>query len=312
MARVKLPQMDARNLGIFAALLVVLLATMSAWATYQRSHKQAPAASSTLPAYPSSQASPAPSPSLSPLPHMSDNFATTYSLQEASSAKLSTNPNWWLSSGGLFYSKSGIAQTIQGMLASGSKWQVAYQKSNPIDTDGGTHPQNIFRLVARAKYAQESQQAFFRIDADNLSSSPNRNQSNGLFFFNRYQDADNLYYTGIRVDGFAVIKKKYHGTYYTMAEKQIFSGTYDHDSSPNLLPHHVWIGLRSQVTTNQDGSVNISLWSDLGQSGNWQLVDTATDNGLTYGGPAILQLGYGGIRTDFMDVSFRQYLLSQI
>jgi hypothetical protein len=226
--------------------------------------------------------------------------------------KLSLSSNWWLSSGGLFYSKSGIGQTIHGALAQGSKWQAAYQKSNPIDTDNGTHPQNIFRLVARAKYAQVTQVAYFRIDADNLSQSPNRNQSNGLFFFNRYQDADNLYYTGIRVDGFAVIKKKYHGTYYTMAEKQILPGTYNHDSQPDLLPHNTWIGMRSQVTTSSNGTVVINLWSDLGQSGNWQLVDTATDNGSSYGGPVISQAGYGGIRTDFMDVSFKQYSLAQL
>lgn len=39
---------------------------------------------------------------------------------------------------------------------------------------------------------------------------------------NRCRDADNLYYVSIRMDGYAIIKKKYEGIYYTFAYAKIF------------------------------------------------------------------------------------------
>ena len=121
--------------------------------------------------------------------------------------------------------ENGIGKTIQGDFPEGSKWQKKYEKSNPKDTDNGTHPQNIFRLVTKAKWQNFDQEAYFRINRLNLSSSDNRNESNGILLFNRYEDGDNLYYTGLRVDGTAVIKKKYAGKYYTLSEKVFFPGS---------------------------------------------------------------------------------------
>jgi hypothetical protein len=248
----------------------------------------------------------------SPFLYTFDSKEPTDILNEAGSMKESESPYWWVNSGGYLILKNGTGSTILGSLEEGARWQSEYARTNPRDTDNGTHPQNIFRLVARSVWKNFRQEAFFKIDKDNLSQSENRNESNGLLFFNHYQDGQNLYYTGIRVDGNAVIKKKIAGTYYTMAITQIFPGTYDHDKNPNLLPHNVWIGMRSEIIDNTDGSVEIRLYTDKGVPGQWQLVLSAKDDGKSFGGKVIGKPGYAGIRTDFMDVEFKNYKLENI
>jgi len=242
------------------------------------------------------------------LPSFKDTFGKTYVLQEAGKMYKSLSTNWWLNSGGLFVVKNGVGQTIQGRLAESALWRQKYGSSNPAETDNGYHPQNIFRLVTRSKWRNLQQDAYFKITADNLSGDEHRQASNGLLLFNRYQDGYNLYYTGIRVDGYAVVKKKIKGVYYTMALKQIFPGTeYDRKSNPNLLPKKKWIGLRSIVTTNKDKTVSIKLFMDENWKGNWKLICEATDDGKKYGGKPFLDKQYAGIRTDFMDVQFDNY-----
>ena len=188
-------------------------------------------------------------------------------------------------------------------------WRVAFFISNSLDTDNVYHPQNIFRLVARNKWQNLNQETYFQITKDNLSASPNRNATNGLLFFNCYQDAFNLYYTGIRVDGAAVIKKKINGTYYTLAQKSFYyaDAPYNRDTNPNLIPGQKWIGLRSEIKTNSDNTISIKLFIDKENNGNWQLALEAKDDGRSYGGAAILSEGYAGIRTDFMDAEFDRY-----
>lgn len=239
--------------------------------------------------------------------------ADTYIVKEASSMEASQSSEWWLSSGGYFYSTNGVGSTILGVLSATDPWRVAYSLSNSLDTDNGYYPQNIFRLVLRSQWQNFQQQSYFKIINDNLSASPNRNSSNGLLFFNRYQDSFNLYYTGIRVDGYATIKKKINGTYYTLAYKPfIKESVYNRDSNPNLLPKNIWIGMRSVVQNNTDGTVSIKLYVDNGKTGNWVLVAEAKDDGKKYGGPAFTKEGYAGIRTDFMDVEFDDYSISSL
>lgn len=234
-------------------------------------------------------------------------------LEETGEMENSSSPYWWLNSGGLFYLKNGTSKTVQGELSKYSKWRLAYSAANSADTDEGYHPQNIFRLVSRNKWKNFRQEIYYRVIKDNLSASPNRNASNGILLFNRYRDGRNLYYTGLRVDGAAIIKKKINGAYYTMAYKQYLSeGKYDKDSNPNLLPKNIWIGLRSEIKTNDDGSVSIKLYADNGRTGNWALIAEATDDGKSYGGEIISNEGYGGIRTDFMDVEFDDYKIEKI
>lgn len=243
---------------------------------------------------------------------LSDSFSVNGVLDEAGKMEISINHNWWLNSGAYFISEEGIAKTVQGELKEENEWRKLYAKNNPRDTDNGFHPQNIFRLVTRDSWMDFRQEAYFRIAKDNKSASEYRNDSNGLLFFNRYQDGDNLYYTGIRVDGYAVIKKKTKGKYFTMAYSQVFSGKYDRETSFNLLPHGSWIGLRSEVVNENDESVSIKLFIDKAKNGNWELIAEAKDDGKRYGGKAILNEGYAGIRTDFMDVEFDDYKIEEL
>ncbi|NUQ57681.1 MAG: hypothetical protein HUT38_04340 [Candidatus Paceibacter sp.] len=240
-------------------------------------------------------------------------FKVDGTLAEAGSMNDSSSPYFWLNSGAYFYLKNGIGKTVQGDLSQYSKWRLAYSLSNPVDTDNGYHPQNILRLVTRSKWQNFTQEMYFKINKDQLSASPNRNESNGLLLFNRYQNSDNLYYAGIRVDGAVVIKKKINGKYYTMAYKSFVSGSkYDKTVNPNLLPKNVWVGLKSEVKNNPDGTVSVRLFVDNGKTGNWILAAEAKDDGKTYGGAPITASGYGGVRTDFMDVEFDDYRMTKI
>ena len=237
------------------------------------------------------------------------NFTTDGSLVEAPSEGQSTSGYWWVNSGARMYLVDGVGKTVTGSLPDNDYWRKLYSSSNPTDTDNGYHPQNIFRLVGRSSWENFRQEAYFKIAKDNLSNSSNRNASNGILFFNRYKDGNNLYYTGLRVDGYAIIKKKINGTYATLAQVKVFPGTYNRDSNPDLMPKNTVIGLRSEVST-VDGKVSIKVYTDIGQTGVWKLVAQAVDDGTK--GPVIKGAGFGGIRTDFMDVSFDQYKISNI
>ncbi len=129
----------------------------------------------------------------------------------------------------------------------------------------------------------------------------------------RYRDnGKTLYYTGIRVDGTAVIKKKYNGTYYTMAQKKIIPGTYDRTKNPNLLPHRTWIDLKQTTLTHPDGSVTVSLAMKQVGERSWTELLSAIDDGKRYDRtPVILGESAAGIRTDFMDVRFDNYRLEK-
>ncbi|MDB5178495.1 MAG: hypothetical protein JWN01_438 [Patescibacteria group bacterium] len=302
----------ALTAAVTLALAGLILGTI-ALARHQRSGRASPPSTESVRA---PGGSPGARPEISR--SFSDTFRTSGTLAETGGMGESASPNWWLNSGGLVSFLNGYGQTIQGALPANSRWRQQYDKNNPADTDGGLHPQNIFRLVTRSRFRQLRQEVFFRVDADELSPSSQRAASNGVLLFNRYQDGNNLYYTGLRVDGHAVIKKKQSltkgagGTYFTMAEKPVFEGEYNRATKPNLLPKQTWIGLRSVVTTLANGTVDVQLWSDLGKTGNWQPLLEATDDGRGFGGAPITADGYGGVRTDFMDVSLRQYSISEL
>lgn len=239
--------------------------------------------------------------------NFTDDFANTITIEEAGSMSESRDSYWWLSSGAYIYKTDGRAKTVQGELPLSSKWQKEYQSSNPTDTDNGYHPQNIFRLVTKSKWQNLRQQVYFQIIKDQLSTSPNRGPHNGLLLMSRYIDEDSLYYTGIRVDGSAVIKKKKDGTYYTLGYKKIFPGTYNKNTNPDLLPKNKWLGLRTEIKNNADQTVNIKLFMDQSWTGNWKLILEAKDDARSFGGAAITSGGFGGMRTDFMDVIFDGY-----
>jgi len=237
-----------------------------------------------------------------------DNFNKKEIIEEVGDMSKSTSPYWWINSGAYMYLKDGLGMTIQGELPTDDLRRIDYAKYKSDTTDNGYHPQNIFRLVTRSKWQSFRQEIYFNIAKINLSQTNDRNAWSGVLLFNRYQDGNNLYYTGIRVDGHAIIKKKIRGVYYTMAEKTFYSGTpYNRDTNPNLIPEKTWIGLRSEVKTNANGTVSIKVFIDKDKTGTWVLVAEATDDGKSYGGVPILNEGYAGLRTDFMDVKFDDY-----
>ncbi len=227
-------------------------------------------------------------------------------ITEASSMAESVDPQWWLSSGAYVYRTDGVITTVQGELAQNDRFRLLYAKSNPIDTDIGYHPQNLLRLVTLAQFKNFTQQVFFNIKNINSSNSPNRNQSNGVFLLHRYLNSDNLYYVGIRVDGNIVVKKKLDGVYYPLKSLAVYQGQYHRDTLPNLLPVNRWIGIKSVITDNTTGNVDIKVYlrDDLFGSG-WIQVLEVEDAGID--GKRILNEGHAGIRTDFMDVSFEHY-----
>lgn len=227
-------------------------------------------------------------------------------LEETGGINGSSNPYWWLSSGAFFYVQNGIGRTVMGDLKSNVDWRRTYSRTNPTDTDNGYRPQNIFRLVTKSRWNNFTQEAKIKITAYDTDRSPNRNATNGVLFFNRYQDENNVYYTGIRVDGAAVIKKKLNGVYTTLDQEKVFSGSYNSSSNPNLIPLSQWMGLRNVVTDNSDGSVSIKVYLDQQNSGNWKLIAQATDKSDTIKGA-----GYAGIRSDFADMRFKEYLLTE-
>ncbi len=243
---------------------------------------------------------------------LSYDFHVNGTLDETGSMTNSWSPYFWVNSGARLLLKDGVGQTIQGSLPINDKWRTAYARANPVDTDNGYHPQNIFRLVTRSQWQNYIQSMYVKMTKYNTSSSPNRDGYNGILLFNRYKDSQNLYYTGIRVDGTAVIKKKINGVYYTMIQTKVLPGTYNRGTNPNLIPINQWIGLRSEVVDNPDGTLSLKLYTDVGRTGNWKLVLTVKDDGHSFGGPALSGKGYAGLRTDFADVQFDDYRLTNI
>ncbi len=240
-------------------------------------------------------------------------FNTSGILNETGSLLESSSPYWWINSGGQLIMDGGIGATMQGTAPLLNPWRVAYAAANPVDTDNGTHPQNLFRLITKSQWDTVRAESSFYIVRDNFSSSPNRNESNGLLLFNRYKDSQTLYYTGVRVDGTAVIKKKYRGTYYTMAQKPVFAGTYNAPKdTKNLLPHQTWFALRSETRTNTDGNVTLALFMRYIGSNTWTKLLEATDSGQYGGTIPITGSGSAGIRTDFMDVRIDSFRLENL
>ncbi len=227
-------------------------------------------------------------------------------LQEAGSMAESPSPYWWVNSGAKLIVKDGLGMTVQRELPANDYWRKLYAQTNPLDTDNGYHPQNIFRLVSKQTWGSAMHEMSFRITRNNFSSSPNRDGYNGVLFFARYKDGSNLYYAGVRSDGGATIKKKIGGTYYTLASGQAFGtkGSYNRTSNPSLLPVNTWMGMKLEAKNNADGSVSLQLLLDKENDGTYASILSVKDTGT---GGAPIKSGSSGIRTDFMDVEFDNF-----
>lgn len=234
-------------------------------------------------------------------------------LEEAPSPEESADPCWWVDSGAALETQRSARRTLHGALSEESRWRSYYAASNPTDTDGGLHPQNIFRLISRKSWRDSSQTLMFRVHDYHLSASPERNESNGVLLFAHYRGEDDLYYAGVRVDGQVVIKKKTGGVYHTLALTPYFSGTYDPKTAPLLIPVERRIGLRLDTRDLTDGSVLLTLFVDDSGDGNWTQALSVRDDGATSQGALPLRgAGSVGIRTDFMDVAFEDYRVGNL
>lgn len=231
-------------------------------------------------------------------------------LYETEKDKDSKNPYVWVNSGGLLFVEDNIGKTVSGELPPDSFWRIIYSLHNPIDTDNGFHPQNIFRLITRYDIKNSDQEAYFKINTYRNSQSPNRNESNGIFFLSRYDRSGNTYYSGIRVDGAAVIKKKQGGSYTTLVYTPLFPGNYDRRDNPNLLPTSKWIGLKLTTVGDKKSGVSLVLYADMAGNGNWIEAVRFTDYGMNYS--PIIDSGRGGIRSDFMDLEIKGYKIQEI
>lgn len=236
------------------------------------------------------------------------NYLEEGTVEEKMSPKTSIQKCWWLDSGGTFSVTNSIASTIQNNLSDSSFWRVVYNTTNPIDTDNGTRPQNIFRLINQGRWKNIDQSIFFKINFYDQSQSPNRNLSNGVLLMSHYLDSNNLYYAGLRVDGTAVIKKKYAGLYATLATAPFTSSTlYDKNSNPILIPLNTWIGERFVNTNYRDGTVNLKLYIKMNETEEWWLILETNDSIELSKTPPFDTTGNIGIRTDFMDVEFKNF-----
>lgn len=236
----------------------------------------------------------------------------SYVIDESDNPKDSKDDIFWLNSGANFYVNGDTYHTIIGDLPAFSRWRTLYAITNPTDTDDGYHPQNIFRLVTKEKLKDMSEQAHMLIVKYNLSKSSNRNETNGIYLMGRYINSNNLYYAGVRVDGNAIIKKKIGGIYYTLAQTPLFIGNYDRNKNPNLLPANTWIGLKVKITNINRSTTGIELYIDKDNIDKWEKVISYIDTLEKNKGAIITSSGYGGIRSDFMDIEIKNYSFSPL
>jgi hypothetical protein len=237
-----------------------------------------------------------------------DRFDRRGLIREAHSMSESSDPNWWVGSGAYVYLNNGTASTIQGILAKDDPFRVAYASSNnSADTDFGFRPQNIFRIVNRNIWSGDyTEELYFNYLKYNNVTTAHKNlgATDGVSLMINYQDEDNLYYVGLRADGFSEIKKKIGGNYSINENPvQVFPGVYK--PYDNLIPQDRWTGLRALVEHKQDkfgkDLIYIAMYVDKKGDGSWMYVTSFLDQ------DRIFKEGHTGIRTDFMDVQFKDF-----
>lgn len=237
-------------------------------------------------------------------------FGSNGTLKEASSPTTSSSPYFWLNSGAELRISGGIGSTIQGTLPLKSPFQILYAIANPLDTENGTKPQNLFRLLTKAAWGNADTSTKFRIVRTNLTDTPNRGAFSGVLLMARYRDGNNLYYAGMRQDGRAVIKKKINGTYYTLAERAVFQNgaPYHRDNNPNLIPEGKWMSLKFSVVNEGTNAVKLDLLLDEHNTGVWKSVASATDKGT--GGAAHRASASSGLRSDYFDLEMDTFRIT--
>jgi hypothetical protein len=240
-------------------------------------------------------------------------------LHESFPMESSSSKYFWLNSGGKMPIANGLGGTIQGALPATDKWRLLYAKNNPLDTGDGYYPQNLFRWVTQSTWTNISQELPFKITKLNKTDTPNRDGYSGVLLFARYaSDGQTTYYGGVRQDGAVVIKKKYKGTYYTMSQVNgIFSNgkPYNKNTNANLIPENAWMAIKLDVVNQADGTATLDLYLDknydIKTARKWEKIATAVDAPNKYGSTPVLTTNHAGVRTDYMDVLFDNYRLTE-
>jgi hypothetical protein len=228
-----------------------------------------------------------------------ENFSINSRVSEKSTPEQSNNPHWWAKSGGEMIISNGTGKTIQGNLKKNNYWAKVYSKSNPVDTNNGQQPQNVFMALTRSEWTNGEYQTYFKSNRYNAINSPNRTSESGMALLARYTDDNNYYRVGFSADGNIILIKRVNGTNYTLSKNTYFAGNYTETSS--LIPRGYWYGIRAVFENVSSTSVKISVYADK-TGGQWQLVNELIDSG-TLGKP-IVSKGLAGIKTDFMDAEF--------
>ena len=97
-----------------------------------------------------------------------------------------------------------------------------------------------------------------------------------------------------------------------MAEKQIFPGDYEREKDMSLVPQIEWLTLRTETTTNKKGVVTISLFMKRATETKWTLLLKGLDTGTNFDSPPLVGSHPLGIRTDFMDVEFDNFMAEKL
>src|SRR6185503_13778796 len=199
-------------------------------------------------------------------------FNNPGTLNEALSIAQSTSPYFWLRDGGIL------------AIAGGAGTQ----------RDAGR-----FLLLERALVRDSTTDALLNRTAEVFSSAADAQPYDGEAVYARYGDDNNFYYAGLRADGTVILKKKQEGAYATLAQAPLFGGTYS-ASHPDLIPHNTWIGLRLSVTTLASGAAKLVFFVDVGNTGSWKEVLSATDT-------TPLAAGLSGIESDHADMEISSF-----
>lgn len=241
-------------------------------------------------------------------PGLFEDFSRDRTITEAPNPDASKDDVWWVDSGGEFDVHDGTGSTLLGALNEDSPWYALYRQTTETVSGGGKYPQNVFRLLTRETWRDHETELRFRISEYRTADAASRSESNGVLIFSRYEDADTLYYGGVRVDGTAVIKKKIRGDYYTLAFHPVWTdASYDREATPNLIPVDTWLALKLRTVNFPDQTVVLELFLRTDGTDSWQRIAAAFDDGVSHGGNALTAHGRAGIRTDFMDVEFDEF-----
>ena len=250
-----------------------------------------------------------------------DNFDRQKVIKEANPMSESLDKNWWVNSGGYLSINNGTASTIQGTLPQNDTFRIGYSSDKSEDTDNGYRPQNIFRMVNRNIWAGNyTAEVYFKYSKyNNITNTMGKNlgADNGVSLMVNYQDENNLYYVGLRADGFAGIKKKMDSDYSVLQNPvKVFPGVYKHYD--NLIPQDKWIGIRAVVEEQRHNDTTISgkdqayiamYIDEKGDGSSWKYVTSYLDQNSTT--TTTFKQGHTGIRTDFIDAQFRDFKVNR-